>query len=64
MGHPDVELICTKFCRKILVRNVKQSTNRDAPYGELGRVPMYIHRKNDVEILDKDIKSTQKYSLT
>ena len=40
---PDIELIHTKFCRKIL--NVKQSTNRDALFGELGRVPMYIHRK-------------------
>ena len=40
---PDIELVHTKFCRKIL--NVKQSTNRDALFGELGRVPLYIHRK-------------------
>ena len=40
---PDIELVHTKFCRKIL--NVKQSTNCDALFGELGRVPMYIHRK-------------------
>ncbi|XP_045185370.2 uncharacterized protein LOC123543357 [Mercenaria mercenaria] len=40
---PYVELIHTKFCRKVL--GVKRSTNLSALYGELGRVPMSINRK-------------------
>jgi hypothetical protein len=40
---PDIEKIHTKFCRKIL--SVKQSTNLDALYGELGNVPLKIRRK-------------------
>ena len=40
---PDIEAIHTKFCRKIL--GVKKSTNLEALYGELNRIPMYIHRK-------------------
>ena len=40
---PDIEVIHTKFCRKLLT--VKRSTNLNALYGELGRVPMLIHRK-------------------
>ena len=39
----NVELIHTKFLRKIL--NVKKCTNLDALYGELGRYPMHIKRK-------------------
>ena len=45
-GHcksPNIEIIHTKFCRKIL--GVRRSTNVNALYGELGRTPMYIHRK-------------------
>ena len=43
--HPgqDIERIHTKFCRKILC--VKQSTNNDCLYGELGRLPMVVMRK-------------------
>ena len=39
----NIELIFSKFCRRILC--VKQSTNLNALYGELGRVPMYVYRK-------------------
>ena len=44
-NHPgqDIERIHTKFCRKILC--VKQSTNNDCLYGELGRLPMVVMRK-------------------
>lgn len=45
-GHhagPNIEIIHTKFCRRLLC--VKQSTNVDVLYGELGRTPMSIHRK-------------------
>jgi len=37
------ETIHTQFCRKLLY--VKKSTNLNAMYGELGRVPMFIQRK-------------------
>lgn len=39
----DIELIHTKFCRKLLY--VNKSTNTTGLYGELGRVPMIIFRK-------------------
>jgi len=39
----DVESINSKLCRKIL--SVKRSTNLTALYGELGIVPLYVHRK-------------------
>ena len=39
----DIEIIHTKFCRKVL--GVKVSTNRECLYGELGRYPMYVQRK-------------------
>ena len=39
----NVELIHTKFLRKIL--NVKKSTNLDGLYCELGRYPMHIKSK-------------------
>ena len=39
----DVEIIHTKFCRRIL--NVKMSTNLCGLYGELGRIPLQIQRK-------------------
>lgn len=39
----EIETIHTKFCRKVLY--VKKSTNLNAMYGELGRVPMFIQRK-------------------
>ena len=39
----DIELIHTKFLRRIL--GVRRSTNLTALYGELGRVPMAITRK-------------------
>ena len=45
-GHhegPDIEVIYSKFCRKVLC--VRRSTNHNALYGELGRIPMYIQRK-------------------
>ena len=44
-GHEakDIELIDNKFCRKVLC--VRQSTNLNGIYGELGRVPMFILRK-------------------
>ena len=45
-GHhegPDIEAIHSKFCRKILC--VRRSTNLNALYGELSRIPMYIQRK-------------------
>lgn len=38
----DVELIHTKFLRYV---GVKKSTNLDALYGELGRVPLSVFRK-------------------
>ena len=38
-----LELIHTKFCRKIL--NVRKSTNISALYGELGRIPLQVERK-------------------
>ena len=40
---PDVELVHTKFLRKIL--GVRKSTNVSAQYGEAGRLPMKIFRK-------------------
>lgn len=40
---PDIELIHTKFLRRLL--GVRKSTNLTALYGELHRVPMYITRK-------------------
>jgi hypothetical protein len=40
---PDIENLHSKFCRKILY--VKRSTNLNALYGELGRLPMSIQRK-------------------
>jgi len=40
---PDVEIVHTKFCRKLL--GVKKSTNVNALYGELGRTPMFVQRK-------------------
>ena len=39
----EIENVHTKFCRKLL--HVKKSTNLNALYGELGRVPMFIQRK-------------------
>ena len=45
-GHhegPDIEAIHSKFCRKVLC--VRRSTNLNALYGELGRIPMSIQRK-------------------
>ena len=39
----DIELIHTKFLRRIL--GVKKSTNLIALYGELGRFPLHIIRK-------------------
>jgi len=39
----DVESINSKFCRKIL--SIKRSTNLTALYGELGIVPLNVHRK-------------------
>ena len=46
-GHEakDVELVHNKFCRKIL--HVRQSTNLNCLYGELGRVPLNVIRKNN-----------------
>lgn len=43
---PDIELIHTKFLRRIL--GVKKSTNLAALYGELGRVPIQIFRKVNI----------------
>ena len=40
---PDVEIVHNKFCRKLL--GVKRSTNINALYGELGRIPMSVQRK-------------------
>ena len=40
---PDVEIIHSKFCRRLMC--VKQSTDLDALYGELGRTSVYSHRK-------------------
>ena len=42
----DIEIIHTKFCRKVLC--VRQSTNLCSLYGELGRVPFYITRKINI----------------
>ena len=42
----DIELIHTKFLRRIL--GVKKSTNLAALYGEVGRVPMSIIRKLNI----------------
>ena len=42
----DVELVHTKFLRKLL--SVKRSTNRSALYGELGRAPMIVYRKINI----------------
>ena len=39
----DVEIVHTKFCRKLLY--VRLSTNVSGLYGELGRVPLQISRK-------------------
>ena len=39
----DIELIHTKFLRRIL--GVKKSTNLTALYGELGRFPVHVIRK-------------------
>ena len=43
---PDVDLILNKFCRKVL--SVKKSTNLQAMYGELGRIPLSILRKYNI----------------
>ena len=40
---PDVEAVHNKYCRKLLF--VRSSTNLEAIYGELGRLPMYVYRK-------------------
>ena len=42
----DVEIIHTKFCRRIL--NVKISTNLCGLYGELGRIPLKTQRKLNI----------------
>ena len=42
-SSPDVEAIFSKFCKRILC--VKQTTNLNALYGELGRIPMHAYRK-------------------
>jgi hypothetical protein len=42
----SIELIHTKFCRKILC--VKKSTNLSGLYGELGRMPLLIQRQINV----------------
>ena len=44
-GHEakDIELVHNKFCRKVLC--VRQSTNLNCLYGELGRVPLNVTRK-------------------
>ena len=42
----DVELIHTKFCRRILM--VNKSTNIDGLYGELARAPLAITRKINI----------------
>jgi len=39
----EIELVHTKFCRKLLC--VKRSKNRNTLYGELCRLPMHINRK-------------------
>jgi len=39
----DIEKIHNKFCRKVL--RVKNSTNLECLYGELGRIPYFIMRK-------------------
>lgn len=39
----DIELIHTKFCRKLLI--VNKSTNLSGLYGDLGRVPLKINRQ-------------------
>lgn len=39
----DIEIIHTKFLRKVL--GVNKSTNLIGLYGELGRIPLYIMRK-------------------
>ena len=39
----DIEILHTKFCRWVL--NVKKFTNLSGLYGELGRVPLLIHRE-------------------
>ena len=41
----DIELIHTKFLRRILCEKVKKSTNLPALYGELGRAPLVAIRK-------------------
>jgi hypothetical protein len=42
----DVELIHTKFLRRVL--RVKRSTNLSALYGELGRMPLFVIRKINI----------------
>lgn len=42
----DVEIIYTKFCRRIL--NVKMSTNLCGLYGALGRIPFKIQQKLNI----------------
>ena len=39
----DIEMVHTKFCRKILC--IRQSTNVSGLFGELGRVPFSVLRK-------------------
>ena len=41
----DIKNVHTKFCRWIL--NVKTSSHLTGLYGELGRVPMIVNRKNN-----------------
>ena len=47
-GHEakDIELVHNKFCRKVLY--VRQSTNLNCLYGELGRVPLNVIRKTNM----------------
>jgi hypothetical protein len=61
--HPatDIEMIHVKFLRYIL--GVKKSTNLDALYGELGRLPMLIHRKFNLIKYWKKIISLEDDSL-
>ena len=39
----DIDIVHNKFCRYILC--VKKSTNVDAKYGDLGRLPLSVFRK-------------------
>jgi hypothetical protein len=63
--HPanDIEHVHTKFLRRML--SVKKSTNLNALYGELARIPMSVIRKINmikywVKILNQDESSLQK----